>query len=167
MSSKPVSATIETPIGAADDFAVEEIPLPPPEKWGELDNEGEAEAAAPAQKPTEQAREIAKLDFVDGKPCRRVPLTYPFNYEGRGLVAEIIVRRLTVGEVGDLLDTRPKGMPDNFDIYGLMTGFPAAVLRGLVDVDGEEVAEACFDFLPRLFRPATAEPSSTRENGGA
>ncbi|GLR51283.1 hypothetical protein KYK30_20620 [Shinella yambaruensis] len=166
MSSKPVSATVETPLSLNDksDVAVEEIPLPPPEMWGELENDPAAAPAAPV--PAKGVREIAVLEFVDGKPCRRIPLEYPFKDAERGQVTEIVVRRLTVGEVGDLLDHRPSS-PDNFDIYALMTGFPAPVLRGLIDVDGEAVADACYDFFPRVFRPAKGAPSSPSTDGAA
>lgn len=166
MSSKPISAMIETPmsLGDRDQVAIEEIPLPPPEKWDELENETPPAAPAAAV-PSQPPREIAPLDFIDGKHCRRVPLTYPFRL-GDAVVSEIVVHRLTVGEVGDLLDYRAPS-PDNFDIYSLMTGFPAAILRGLIDTDGEDVSTACFDFLPRLFRPVRAAPPSPSTDGAA
>lgn len=70
------------------------------------------------------------------------------------------LRRLTVGEVGDLIDGLPDTY-DNYDIYAFMCGQPAAVLRGLVDVDGEKVAGVGYDFLPRLFRGETAAESES------
>ena len=72
------------------------------------------------------------------------------------VIDTITVRRLPVGSIGDLIESLPSDRHDNFDIYAAMTGLPAPVLRGLIDVDGEQVAGACFDFLPRVFRPAAA-----------
>ena len=117
-------------------------------------------------KPERPVRQIEKLTFVGKQPSRAVPLEFPFEHPTLGVVENITVRRLSVGEVGDMLDERPDMMPDFFDIYERMTGVPAAVLRGLVDVDGEAVSGVCFDFLPRLYRPIlSVASSSTSETG--
>lgn len=148
-----------------------EIPLPPPEMWKDLDNSGgKAQSASPAstEAPKPVRRDIEKLTFVGNQPSKVVPLEYPFEHPLLGRVDEITVRRLSVGEVGDMLDERPDDMPDLFDIYERMTGIPAAVLRGLVDVDGEAVSGVCFNFLPRLYRPIlSAVSSSTSASGEA
>jgi hypothetical protein len=141
---------------------VEEIPLPPPEMWRELDNSGEA-AIAPAEpsKPTAPAwkPEVAELAFISN-PVKTVPLACPFTLDGR-TVDKISIRRLTVSEVGRLIESLPAGRRDNFDIYALMTGLPAPVLRGLIDDDGADVTEGCYDFLPRVFRPESESPSTS------
>lgn len=164
-------ATIETSNSAHDpnDVIVEEIFVPDTLPPGETPAAGAAPAGGrPALKP----REVETLDFeIEGElqPFRVVPLKHPFRRNGE-IVREIVVRRLAVGAVGDLIDNRPDDMPDFFDIYAIMTGFPAPVLRGLIDIDGEPVAGACFDFLPRYFRPRSVAPSassSTSDDGAA
>jgi len=130
---------------------VEEIPLPPVDQWEALDNSGDTKAAGAGKSAIAQ-REIEKLDF-ECPPLEVVPLEYPFSHHMLGRVTQITIRRLTVGEVGKVLDQRPADTPDMFDIYAVMTDIPASILRGLVDIDGEKVAGACFNFLPRLFRP--------------
>jgi len=165
-------AIIETSNSAHDpnDVVAEEIFVPdtlPP-------TEGSAAGVAPAGgRPAVKPREVETLDFgldEDGpRPFSVVPLKYPFRRDGQ-ITRQIVVRRLTVGEVGEMLDTRPADLPDRFDIYSAMTGMPAPVLRGLIDIDGEAVAEACFDFLPRYYLPRWTDQgasSSTSENGAA
>lgn len=130
--------------------------------WAALDN-GAAGAGRMADgKPASQPatgrpaeRPIERLAFRSGETGRTVTLKYPFDHPVLGSVDAITIRRLTVGEVGDLITQRPADAPDLFDIYGAMCGLPAATLRGLIDVDGEEVADICWDFLPRAFRAKT------------
>ncbi len=163
--------TIETANSSSDpaDVVTEEIFVPDTLPPGEAGAPASGQAAArPALKP----REVEKLDFeIEGELSRfcSIALVHPFRRDG-GVVRQIDVRRLTVAEVGDLIDARPADLPDLFDIYAIMTGTPAPVLRGLVDIDGEAVAEACYDFLPRYFRPGTTAPdasSSSLPYGGA
>lgn len=45
------------------------------------------------------------------------PLKFPFNHVDLGHVSSIRVRRLTVGEVGDMLDRRDPKAPGQPDIY--------------------------------------------------
>lgn len=134
--------------------------MPPLEKWQELDN---SRPPAPASKENANQghaaplraveRPIAKLSFL--KPVvTEVPLEFPFEHPDLGAVHIVAVQRLTVGQVGDILDARQNGAPDLFDIYAAMTGLSAEVLRGLEAGDGERVTGACFDFLPQLLRPA-------------
>ncbi|PWE52254.1 hypothetical protein DEM27_31905 [Metarhizobium album] len=164
-----LKTTIITPNSEKDpnDVIVEEITLPPVETWPE---EVKADTA-PASPAMSRTREIAKLDFdVSGvvQPFIVIQLVHPFRHPDLGIVKEIRVHRLTVGEIGDLLDNRPTGMPDLFDIYALQTNIPAPVLRGLIDVDGEAVTKVCYDFLPRYFRRVPIDPpapSSTSPNG--
>lgn len=159
-SNLPQTASIITPQTRSnpDDVKVEEIPLPPAAMWAELDNSAPPPVLpggldTGGVDPGRPQREIEVLGFT--VPMGRdVPLKFPFDHALLGHVSRIHVRRLTVGEVGDILDKRDPKAPDMFDIYEIMTGIPAAVLRGLEAGDGEEVTGVCFDFLPRLLRPA-------------
>lgn len=157
---------VETPVSQDDPkkVTVEEIPLPPEEMWKDLDNSG-AKAASPATTPEEPAkrerRAAMRLNFLRATEAK-VPLEFPFEWEGKN-VDTIVLKRLTVGEVGDLIDTLPDNF-DNYDIYAAMCGLPASVLRGLIDVDGQKVAEVGYDFLPRLFQTAT---ESTNASGSS
>ncbi len=152
------SAAIKTPVTKDPNgaFTVEEIPLPPPEMWTDLDNSEDSQTGIkPPEAPKADARAsrvIEQLNF-GGADRRVVPLNFPFDHPDYGRVTEITVRRLSVGEVGELIDNLPKGQPDNFWIYARQTGFAEEVLRGLVDIDGEAVTDVCFDFLPRVFAP--------------
>jgi len=163
-----LKAEVITPMSKNDaaDVKVEHIPLPPKEMWAELDNSVE-QSAAPVERKTVSpaARPIERLAFAE-PPRVTVPLQYPFNHPVLGYVTTIHVHRLTVGEVGELLDARQNSpSPDNFDIYAAQTGIPAPILRGLIDVDGEEVADKCYDFLPRVFRPTTPASQSPLPGG--
>ncbi|MCJ8506614.1 hypothetical protein MUU53_01670 [Rhizobium lemnae] len=173
MDTPAIKATVLEPQSKDDrsDLKALEITLPPPEMWAELDNatpiaaKSEQAAQATAVQAEKPSRKIERLTFVGAQATREIPLEYPFEHPSTGIVEAITVRRLTVGEVGNLLDNRNPDEPDNFDIYAIMTDIPAPILRGLVDIDGEEVSQVCFDFLPRLFRPQRIEPSSTSPNG--
>lgn len=136
---------------------VEEIPLPPRELWAELDNSGQATVekvapvAAPAVQQADQPKaEVAKLDFSAGR-SEVIGLDYPFTWEGRE-ITEVTVRRLTVGEVNTLLDRVATEKIRTMDIFAIMCGLPAAVLRGLDDDDGRRVMEVANRFLPRVLR---------------
>lgn len=152
-AAQPTTARVLTPQSKSDpsDVKVEEIPMPPVEMWGTLDNSGDKPASVPEKAPA-AVREIAQLDFAV-PTATMCALDFPFSHPDLGYVKEIKVQRLTVGAVGTILDERAADAPDMFDIYERMTGIPAPVLRGLIDVDGERVTGACFDFLPRLLRP--------------
>lgn len=168
-SDDTLTARVTVPQSKSDpsDVKFEEIPLPPRELWGDSATAAAAGASTEVSAPvltTGSEREIEALDFLleeNSDVLRNIPLKFPFNWQG-GPVRTIAVRRLTTGEVGNIIDKRPANVPDNFDIYGAMTGLPASVLRGLISDDGEVVAEACYDFLPRYFRPAeTDQPASS------
>ncbi|MBT9293304.1 phage tail assembly protein [Prosthecodimorpha staleyi] len=116
--------------------------LPPDDMVEQLDNQAPAKAPALAAKPA------AALDFVDAA-VRVYPLARPFRHEGR-IVEAITLRRLTVSEIGRLRDVLGEGL-DRYDLYGLMAGLPAEVMRGL-DADDLPVVEAAYDFLPRFMK---------------
>lgn len=172
MTEEVLTARVAVPQSKTDASAVayEEIPLPPREMWAELDN-SDADNTAPKQdavsarpvKPFPEmlasSRPRKALRFTGGEFSKNVPLQFPFEDDELGAVTAITVRRLSVGEVGEILDERTGEEADNFDIYARMTAMPAEVLRGLMDVDGEEVSRVCFDFLPQLFRGENVDPS--------
>jgi hypothetical protein len=158
-SNRPQTAKILTPQSKNDpnDVKVEEIPLPPSELWEELDNSGKGKAKAEPEKRQEKVappteRPIAALKFMKAMD-QSVPLDFPFEHPELGAVEAVTVNRLTVGQMGDMLDRRDPKAPDLFDIYAIMTGLEADVLRGLEATDGERVTGICFDFLPPLLRP--------------
>lgn len=166
-SDDTLTARVAVPQSKSDpsDVKFEEIPLPPRDMWGDSVTaaSGASTEATSAVVTTGPDREIEKLDFLleeSSDVLRNIPLKFPFNWQGNP-VRTISVRRLTTGEVGNIIDNRPANVPDNFDIYGAMTGLPASVLRGLISDDGELVAEACYDFLPRYFRPAETGQSAS------
>jgi hypothetical protein len=162
-SNRPQTAVISTPQSKTnpDELKVEEIPLPPSDMWEELDNSGKPKAepdpavtkgTEPAAQRAQADRPIAALKFL--KPMNHtVPLDFPFELPDVGAVEVVTVKRLTVGQMGDILDRRDPKSPDMFDIYAIMTGLEADVLRGLEAKDGERVTGVCFDFLPPLLRP--------------
>ncbi len=125
-----------------------EIPLPPNEMWEDLDNAAEL-PVAPARPAA--TKTVATLDFTGGKPWERhVPLDFPFVWEGRE-IATITVRRLTTAEMGAIVERHGADF-DQWDIFAVMTGLPAAVLRGLESGDGDAVTEVAYDFLPRSLK---------------
>ncbi|QFT70681.1 hypothetical protein FIU93_28110 [Labrenzia sp. THAF35] len=132
------------------DVPLDKIQLPPAELTDELDN---APRSSTDETSQEKEVEIAELDFLSEPDTRvsRVPLEHAFTWEGKKVDA-IYVRRLTVAQVGQLASKLQSGAFDRYDIYAAQTGFPAAVLRGLMDDDGDAVTERCQDFFPRAFR---------------
>jgi hypothetical protein len=154
-------AIVNVPQAAGEAPAVSEIPMPPPALWAELDNSAQnagsakpstgASTVAPAA--ALPAREVEKLVFARSTSTT-VPLEFAFDHPEFGHIASVIVRRLTVAQVGDILDRRSRtSAPDLYDIYAEMTQLPAPVLRGLEAGDGGRVVEVCWDFLPPVFRP--------------
>jgi hypothetical protein len=107
-----------------------------------------APSADPAPAPARPL--VAVLEF-DARQAKTVLLDFPFQFDGRRHT-EITVRRLLTCQVAELCVGGR--VPEPFDVYAVMTGIPAPVLRGLDADDGQAVAEAAFDFLPRLLRDA-------------
>jgi hypothetical protein len=129
---------------------ISEIPLPPEELTDALDNTPATEAAEGKAQPAPP--QVAELDFLSlEKLVAIVPLDHPFRLDGRK-VCEIRVRKLTVAQVAELTARAGSTGFDLYDVYAVMTGLPAPVLRGLVDDDGEAVIGKAYDFLPRAFR---------------
>jgi hypothetical protein len=162
MTSKLVSAAVETPLSIHDASppAVEEIPLPPPELWGELENaggNGEApqNTSSASDEDTSEAEAAEELDFVGEAHQNRIVLKHPFRREG-AVVDVVTVRRLRIGEVDEVLRRVGKKKVSLFDVYAQMTGLPASVLRGLIDEDGDAVTDAAYRFLPRELKTAGA-----------
>lgn len=109
----------------------------------------DAQSREPAHDVAAQSRpEPARLDFIQ-TPVRSIALEYPFRLDGE-VITNVSVRRLLTSEVANL--AKDEQMPDLFEVYSVMTGLPADVLRGLDADDGQKVAEVAYDFLPLLFR---------------
>lgn len=138
------------------DVPVSEIPLPADEAMDDmLSNEPGSAEEKPAPKPPPP---VEKLEFGGGKPREKtVPLEYPPKWQGE-LVTAIPLRRLTGAEVDALL-TEKGGEPTTFDLFAVMTGYPAAFLRGLDSDDRDRLVEEALDFLPRALRPESVSPS--------
>ena len=145
---------------------IADIPLPPEDKWAELENAADAPgatAAASKQEPETAAkpRQVvapAKLEFEGSAHQRVIPLKFPFKHPETGeMVREITVRRLLTSEVEEAIETVMADGYSNFVIYAVMTGLSVPILRGLIDEDGDTVTDAAYDFLPRVFR---TEPAS-------
>ncbi|QRE74375.1 hypothetical protein [Methylobacterium aquaticum] len=139
---------------ARDPLAVPltDIPLPPPELAGQLDNS----AVGPGEAATRPV-EVATLDFVgDEPPVVSFPLKYPFRWQGVR-IDEIGVRQLRTGELGDVFArvARENRTVELYDFYAAMTGLPAKVLRALPAIDGEPIIDKAWDFLPPSVRPAS------------
>lgn len=141
---------------------IEDIPLPPEADFDDdleiYDNdepEVQSEPEPSKNKAKPEPMPIAELDFIDGIPGKNVPLKYGF-IKNDAPVQSIFVKRLSIGEVGDLIDKYQTVNVPKWELYGLMTGLSAAELRGLIDEDGDNVTEAAYDFLPRIFRPEAA-----------
>jgi len=157
-------------------IATEDLPMPPDAAFGEpaanaRGAEGTAQDEPPSKKPnardgnavaqdeppsneaqTPAMPEIAALDFVGDGPDAKVTLSYPFKLDG-ALIGELEIRRLTLGQVRHLTErARSEDGIDMVDLWAELTGLPAPVIRGLKDEDGEELADAAADFLPRVFR---------------
>jgi hypothetical protein len=145
----------------APEVDVADIPLPPEEQWDDLDNSAGAATDRAEAKPAPRAAvppaQIADLEFEGCAYRETVPLEHPFRHPQTGeWVRSVTVERLPIGQVARLVDRFSGETYDKFEIYSLMTGLPAPVLRGLKDVDGDRVTEVAYDFLPRVFRPASA-----------
>ena len=131
---------------------VTDMQLPPAEMLDELDNQ------TPATEAEGPALEVATLDFFgDELPTWKHPLKYPFRWEGVSH-KEIVVTQLNTAQVGDIFrKARAAGRaPELMEVYAVMTGLPAKVLRALPAVDGDPVTEKCWDFLPPSLLPAGA-----------
>lgn len=154
----PTPATPATPEPILADPS--EIPLPPQEMWGDLDNSHvgatPTEAPASTSAPRQAAPTVAALEFVgETKPWVEIPLRYPFRWNGV-VVETIVARRMTVAEMGAFWESLPSdGSYERTDLYGVMCSLPGSVIRALPDVDGERVTEVCFGFLPRAFGGAS------------
>lgn len=141
-----------------NDLANEVIFVPdtlPPEESGTAPGAASVQAVFATSEPAE----IEQLEFVGDKYKKVVDLEFPFVLKGE-IVEKVTVRRLRIGDVDRFIRRARAGEFSTFDIYAEMTGLPAAVLRGLISEDGDNVTDACFDFLPRVLK-AEPEPSES------
>lgn len=143
----------------APEVDVADIPLPPEEKWDDLDNSMGAAADKAEAKPAPRAAvPPARLEFEGSAHERVIPLKHPFMHPETGeMVRQITVRRLLTAEVEEAIETVLAEGYSNFVLYARMTGLTVPILRGLMDEDGDAVTDAAYDFLPRVFR---TEPAS-------
>ncbi len=114
--------------------------------------------ASPVPAPPEP--EIAVLDFINPEAITvSHTLNHPFRYEGQVITA-IIGRRLSVAEVGKVADRMmDAGYFDRYEFYAAMTGFPASVIRGLIDEDGGALIGKLIPLLPPVARPVQTMPA--------
>jgi hypothetical protein len=120
----------------------DKFPLPPADVVDQM-----LRQEVPAAPTTGTATAVLQFRGIREKS---VPLEFDFDYEGRH-VTEIVVRRLSTAELGAVVD-RLGASFTQWDLFEVMTGFPAAVLRALDSVDGAEVTEVAHAFLPRRLR---------------
>lgn len=149
MSTPPTKPIESYPVADRGD-----LPLPPaPEGAGPA---GAASGAAPAT-PAPAPVAVAALTFLDPAAISaEVTLQFPFLLDGQE-VRVIPVRRLSGAEVGQTAD-RYGAQVELFDFYAAMTGYPKAVLRGLIDDDLEAVMERARPFLCRFARDVFSQP---------
>lgn len=152
-----LKAIVETPSVPGEGPELEEIELPPQDKWVELMGGTAAEgsrASTPASSAPTPKAEVTELQFL-GERFKVVPLKFPFVWQGVE-IHEVRIARLTIGAVSEIL-LRPTDVKmTTYDIYSRMTGLPAAVLRGLDSEDGTAVSEAAYDFLPQSLQADVA-----------
>ena len=91
---------------------------------------------------------VAELEFLDPSSISKsFPLEFPFKHEGAE-VREIVVRRLSVAEIGAIF--RTMGEPELYDFYAAMAGLPKQVLKAIRDE--AVIFEGCSPFLPRIAK---------------
>jgi len=127
-------------------------PVPRPDR--------DAVAAGGPSGPLVPAAHVAVLDFLHPERLAAdIPLNHPFRLDGAEVRSVHVRRPLTV-EVGEWNGRVQAGKADTYDLYAVMTGLPAPVLRGLIADDGAAVNAAAFDFLPPWLRTASDAPAS-------
>ncbi|MCX5512293.1 hypothetical protein C3941_09500 [Kaistia algarum] len=120
----------------------------------------DAAAAGGPAGPIVPAAHVAVLDFLDPERLAvDIPLDHPFRLGGSE-IRSVHVRRPLTAEVGEWNTRVQAGTADTYDLYAIMTGLPAPVLRGMVADDGALVNKAAFDFLPRWLRTASESPAN-------
>ncbi|MDM9647763.1 hypothetical protein [Rhizobium sp. S163] len=154
MNDQPIRAKIETPMSINNPLEVkqESIPLPPREMWADLDNTGGSKDEAPAAETGVVAVPSVPVRYFGNISRTEVPLEHSYVMPDGSLLTSVTVRRLTLGEVQDLLHRTAGQTLPLIEIYAEMTGLPADAIRGLDDDDGITVTGAAYDFLPRRFK---------------
>jgi hypothetical protein len=126
-----------------------DLPAPPPADHGEAP---EKATTAPARK----IGEVAVLDFIGGDASVEIALAFPFRFDGRE-VRTVTVRRPSIMEIARVAPDF--AMTDDFELYAVLAGLPAPVLRGMMREDREAVARAADDFLSREAGPDGSAPT--------
>lgn len=107
-----------------------------------------AQHQAPAV-PSRPVFPVSAVEFLDPKRREKdVPLQHPFLVDGVEWT-NVRVRRLATFEVGAWRERVLANEADSYDLYAIMTGLPAPILRGLDAEDGSSIVAAAVDFLPR------------------
>ena len=80
--------------------------------------------------------------------CCKARVAARFAEQHQGPQAQRLgIQRLRIGDVDSFIKRAQAGSFSTFDIYAEMTGFPAAVHRGLVDEDGDEIGRGTGTFM--------------------
>lgn len=123
-------------------------------------------AGASAQGSTQESvKEPSQgVRFAGSRPRSRVlALEWPIERDGTA-VSEIVLRRLTGGEMASLQDLMENvaadGKFDDSALFALVADQPPEVIRALDEDDWLALREAALDFLPRRFREAVGSTSS-------
>lgn len=128
--------------------------------------DGDTIAAGGPAGPLVPVAHIAVLDFLSPERLSvDIPLDHSFRLDGAE-IRSVHVRRPLTAEVGGWNEQVQAGKADTYDLYAIMTGLPAPVLRGLIADDGAAVNRAAYDFLPRWLRTGS-EPPSRQSSGDA
>ncbi|MHA1524240.1 MAG: phage tail assembly protein [Alphaproteobacteria bacterium] len=112
----------------------------------------EAKRGEEARSADREGKNVPKIEFSGGGSRETsVPLAWPLLVDGAD-VKEIVVRRLTGGEIAALAEHQSDGEMDNATFLATFTDHPAEVLNALDVDDLDAVSEQVKVFLPRRIR---------------
>lgn len=135
--------TLPPPINAKRELT----PIVPPPGAPDAASPSVEQQAPPAI--SRPAFPVSAVEFLDPKRREKVvPLEHPFRLDGAEWT-EVRVRRLATFEVAAWRERVVANEADSYDLYAIMTGLPAEVLRGLDAEDGNSIVAAGLGFLPR------------------
>ncbi|MDC7787374.1 phage tail assembly protein [Rhodoplanes tepidamans] len=144
---------------------------PPP---GSPDHARRSGASAPAgaapatQTPAPAAARPLPAERLAFKGRAReevIALDWPFERDGN-VVETITVRRLTVAEVAEVVDSGALAEHGLWAVWAAQAGLTVGELRGLDEDDGGRVTEACNRFLPRVFAATLAGTADAATSSG-
>ncbi|RAI31234.1 hypothetical protein CH338_26205, partial [Rhodoplanes elegans] len=105
-----------------------------------------------------------RLKFAGRPREETITLDWPFERDG-AVVETVTVRRLTVAEVAEVVDSGALAEHGLWAIWATQAGLTIGELRGLDEDDGQRVTEVADRFLPRAF--AAVSGGSSAANGSA